>query len=1328
MLNNKNIFFIVFIFSSISFGQIIYKSFNEIGQPILNYYGPEVYNASYQNWCVIQDDRGIMYFGNSDGVLEFDGSEWRLIKTQNNSLVRSLCMDEDRRLYVAASSDFGYLTPDSTGSLRFVSLLNHLDDKYNEFGDVWDVAAASHGVYFKTRDKIFRWFENKITVIDSVYSFRLYKINDDIFTRNDGIGLLKVSGDSLILIPDGERFAATGVFDLLLFGDKILLTTSRNGLFLYDGNTFSPFETEADEYFNQNRIYNACILEDERIAFATMRGGVVIIDDTGRLSRIVDSRSGLNSDIIYDVFPDKQGGLWMAMADGISRIESSPAFAILKKKNIGNKSISSLFRFNNTLYGSNALGLFYLDESISEFKPIPGVTSGGQNFISIGKDLFASSNTAIYRITEDNSARNLINFEIPELYQSELDTNIIFVVYRIGLAILKYKNGNLELLSDTSPLKDEMYSIFEDVDGSLWIKTYYEGIVHIKNFNASSINTSDISEIKIDRYNNNGLPGNEYDIFSVGNKVLFATDAGLFRFDKQSESFIPDSSLGYSFTDSTHQIKLLVEDRKGDLWILAKTKTGIDLGKAVKQTDSRFIWKPEPSFRILNLKDVYDLYADYDSGSNKEFLWLSTNEGLIRFDPAININYDTEFSTNIRSVIVDQDSLVFHGAAEVSSLKTITLSFNKSNLLFKFSAASYTKPEATLYQYYLEGNDDNWSQWTSELSKGYTNLSSGDYIFRVRAKNVYGIIGTEDSFAFTILAPWYFSWWAYVIYAFVFLGVLYQIRSYELKRLNKKHALQLERVEYGKLKELDQLKSQFFANISHEFRTPLTLILGQIDSVMSSAIDNREKGKLQVANRNAKRLLTLINQLLDLSKLEAGSMELNAEQHNIVSFLKSLFFSFESLAEAQKITLKFESEYQNIPVIFDPDKMEKVFYNLVSNAFKFTSANGEIKVTLKILKSSEVEIQIKDTGIGIPADRLPHIFDRFYQVDSSMTREHEGTGIGLALTKELVELHKGKITVNSKENEGTEFIINLPLGDFANEKENLIDLTEDKFSQESISDDLKINDPHSEELDQNQKSDKEKTVSVKQEIILIVEDNPDVRSYIREQLENVYQVFESDNGVQGVSTAQIEIPDLIITDVMMPKMDGYQFSKSIRADEKTSHIPIIMLTAKAGLDDKIEGLETGIDDYLTKPFSAKELKVRVKNLIQQREQLRKRFSTSTVIKPSEVSAVSADQVFLNKTISFIEAHFENEKFSVDMLAEELNMSLSQLNRKLNALINQPPGQLIRSLRLQRAADLLMKKAGTVAEICYKVGFNDQSYFSRSFKKQFGVSPSEYKTQ
>ena len=658
-----------------------------------------------------------------------------------------------------------------------------------------------------------------------------------------------------------------------------------------------------------------------------------------------------------------------------------------------------------------------------------------------------------------------------------------------------------------------------------------------------------------------------------------------------------------------------------------------------------------------------------------------------------------------------------------SETDTLVLSYADDVVTFEFAALDYSAPEKNQHAYKLENFNKDWIYSGSLRSATYTHLPPGEYVFRVKGSNNDGV-WNEKGIALTLIItpPWWSTWWAYILYGLLFVSGLYVIRRYELNRLKLKNQLKLEKVEIDTLRNLDNLKSHFFANISHEFRTPLTLILGQVESVMSSNIETKEKGKLQVANRNARRLLSLINQLLDLSKLEAGSMKLNAEQHNIVSFLKSLFYSFESLAETQKITLKFESDLEKIPVLFDPDKMEKVFYNLVSNAFKFTSVEGEIKVSIKIMEPSLVEIRIKDSGIGIPADRLSQIFNRFYQVDSSNTREHEGTGIGLALTKELVELHKGKIIVNSKEDEGTEFIITLPLGNLKIENETTSELLLNNFTQDNFLNGVGISEPELISTNDIQSSQPKP----QQEIVLIVEDNSDVRSYIREQLETDYQVIECCNGEEGITKAQNAIPDIIITDVMMPKMDGYQFSTKIRSSEKTSHIPIIMLTAKAGLDDRINGLETGVDDYLTKPFSAKELRVRVKNLIHLRKQLRKRFSTSTIIKPTHVTSVSVDQEFLQKVLKTIEINFEDEQFGVEKLADHVNMSVSQLSRKLNALVDQPPGQLIRSLRLQRAADLLKQNAGTVAEICYKVGFNDQAYFSRAFKKQFGSSPTDFK--
>jgi DNA-binding response OmpR family regulator len=526
-------------------------------------------------------------------------------------------------------------------------------------------------------------------------------------------------------------------------------------------------------------------------------------------------------------------------------------------------------------------------------------------------------------------------------------------------------------------------------------------------------------------------------------------------------------------------------------------------------------------------------------------------------------------------------------------------------------------------------------------------------------------------------------------------------------------------VESDTLRQLDQLKSEFFANLSHEFRTPLTLILGQIESVMSSLTEPHEKAKLLVANHNARRLLTLINQLLDLAKLEAGNMEMNVSQYNIVSLLKNLLHSFESIASSKRIELLFESEAENIQVMFDLEKIEKVFLNLISNAIKFTGENGKVEISIETVDLLHVTIRVKNSGAGIAEKNIPYIFNRFYQVESSNTRNYEGTGIGLALVKELVELHNGFVSVKSKEGEGALFIVTLPAGSVKQEINTIeIPVSENDFSSFAITD-VKVN--RNNEL--YVKS--ENTLIDSREIVLIVEDNNDLRAYIRGQLEESYEVQEAENGETGMLMSLETLPDLIISDLMMPKVDGFQFCKTVRGDERTSHIPIIMLTAKADFNNKMEGFEIGVDDYIIKPFNALELKVRVRNLINQRKLLRSRFKSSTTIKPSEVTATSIDRLFLEKVIKTIENNFENQNFTPESLAATVNMSVSQLNRKLNALIEQPAGQLMRSLRLQRAADLLKQKTGTVSEICYQLDFNDPAYFSRAFKKQFGCSPSEF---
>jgi len=552
-----------------------------------------------------------------------------------------------------------------------------------------------------------------------------------------------------------------------------------------------------------------------------------------------------------------------------------------------------------------------------------------------------------------------------------------------------------------------------------------------------------------------------------------------------------------------------------------------------------------------------------------------------------------------------------------------------------------------------------------------------------------------------------------VIYTF---GLAYKLQLHEREKADAKRVL-----------ELDAIKSRFFANISHEFRTPLTLILAplkkaQEEAPASEAEQYFESSDAEISlparhlgmmRRNAERLGQLIDQLLDLSKLESGNMKLHVAKGDIVSFLRAMVFSFESLAERRQIHFQTEFPERGEEAYFDRDKLEKILINLLSNAFKYTPERGRVAVKTS-LENGRLKIRVEDSGPGISKDDLDKIFERFYRVEGT---EDQGTGIGLSLVKELVELHRGQISVDSAKGRGTVFKISLPLArEYFSEGEIIGEQTrntplpapplffEPGFSETSPSENG--NSPAG------------------QPLLLVVEDNPDLRRYIAERMQAHYRVIVAENGLRGFEMALEYTPDLVFSDVMMPEMDGFQLCEKLKTDERTSHIPVILLTAKAGQQHKLEGLETGADAYLTKPFDEAELLLRARKLIEQRSQLREKFAAQPALKPTSVTLPSTDQRFLDKVAAAIEENIGNEFFSVEDLAAAVHFSRSQLHRKLKALTGKSPTDLIREFRLCRAKDLLEQKAGNVSEIALEVGYSSLSYFTRSFKAAFGVPPSE----
>jgi signal transduction histidine kinase/DNA-binding response OmpR family regulator len=761
----------------------------------------------------------------------------------------------------------------------------------------------------------------------------------------------------------------------------------------------------------------------------------------------------------------------------------------------------------------------------------------------------------------------------------------------------------------------------------------------------------------------------------------------------------------------SNQVRDMIEDDEGNLWLL--TPNGV----------SRFDPEKE-SFKNFGIEDGLKdkQYNSIHKSQNGE-IFLGSSNGLVSFFPSQT--KDNEIPpkvviTNISLFNRSDDSLKFDKA--ISDINEIELSYDKNDLYFEFVALHYVKPEQNLYSVMLENFDENWTKPVTIKSATYTNLDPGKYVFRVKAANSDGIWNELGaSIKIIILPPWWATTWAYILYTILILSLIYFTWKLQLKRVRNKHELEMSRFETQKLHEVDEIKSRFFTNISHEFRTPLTLILGSVKQAINKIKDEKTKDDLSIAHKNASKLLGLVNQLLDISKLESGNMKLRTHPLNFTALLKALTLSFASYAERKRITLKFNSSEDEIIVYADKDKIEKIFTNILSNAFKFTPEGGKIEVSLS-KKDKYLNAIISDTGIGIPKEKIAKIFDRFYQVDGSHTREREGTGIGLALTKELVELHKGKIEVESEESKGTMITVSIPLGKEHLQQEEISEEKESEYYEHR--EDIGIPDLE-QEKERKPKLDVEFLADESLPLLLIVEDNAEVRKYIKDNLMSEFRTIEAVDGEDGWNKSIEQMPDLIISDVMMPKMDGFKLCKKLKTDERTSHIPIILLTAKAAREDKLEGYELGADEYLMKPFEPEELKARIKNLLDQRKRLQEHFKNEGIVELNHNKISSIDKKFLRKALDLVHQNISDATFNVEAFGEKIGMSRSVLHKKLVSLAGEPPVEFIRRIRLNYAQELIVKKFGNLSEIALEAGFNNPAYFSECFKKQFGITPSHY---
>jgi len=1337
-----------------------------------NYHYRE-YDHQPQNWGLTQDKNGIIYVANQGGVLEYDGVTWRIIGIPDYAPVRSIDIDDKGTVYMGGINNIGYLAPNPNGQLEYISMLAHIKAENKNFSTVWRTHATKDSIYFRTSDYLFRWDLKKKEMFTIPGKFKAsFVCGKEFFIQQSKKGLLIFAAGSFKLIPDGEIFAETKIEMLVPYDNNtqsgmLLIGTRSKGFYLYDGNGVTKLKAEAEEYLKDKELSYGIRLSSDPIEFAlsTLRGGLFIMDVKGRIKNIFNISYGLQDENVKYVFQDLQGNLWLCLNNGISKIEYNSPISIYDTRTNLPGIVLSVVRHQNNLYTGTANGLYYYQSPLN-FQSKAGIPGNCKSLLSHDDCLLAATAEGVFQIKK-NIHRKVLEGISYVLLSSIHPPGRVWCGTVNGLFILSSPNGLWQVEHHFTTINQPILSIAEDRLGNIWMGTASGNVIKI----AAPVN---IYNPLISLYTT-PIKFHDYEIHAatIAGDVIFATSKGLFRLaenkEHNSNPFISDGRLGEEFAGGSRSkpIFRLVEDIKKNIWFHSESRNF----QAVPQPGGDYKINAQP-FRRIPINQVNSIYPD----PTDNIIWFASVEGLIRFDTTVKKNYQQPFQTLVRGVLrnenQDDESQIFGGSKnkgeKTGKIPVKEIKYNDHNLYFEFAAPFFEAESETQYRYLLEGYDAGWSGWNKSTQKNYTNLSPGRYSFRVQGRNVFGNTGNDAAYYFKILAPWYLKWWAFILYGLCLFSGMYvvvRLRSYKLELDKKKleqtikertKEIQEKNIQLSsqseRLKEMDKVKSRFFANISHEFRTPLTLIMSPLEQMLSHSQDKQQKKELGVMLRNSQLLLTLINQLLDLSRFDSGKVKLQTTCQNVVPFLKGVLSSFDVLARKNQLEIEFFTNENEISLYFDLQQMEKVMYNLLINAIKFTPPGGIITVssTKELWQTKKgkdnvdglVKISVKDTGTGISPEQMKHIFDRFFQGENSYARNSKGTGIGLALTKEIIDLHRGTIDVHSQEGKGTEFVIRLSMG-HKHLKPDEILLHSDISPDDKKTEELKvlygnIEDETEEDNDVTNNissgthqhiNDKVLSESKHQEkqVILVVEDNADVRQYIRNPLEALqYRVVEAVDGDEGIRKAKEIIPDLIVSDIMMPKIEGFELCRVLKKSIDTSHIPIILLTAKASEESMIQGFETGADDYVTKPFNTQILLARIKNLIDLRRQFQLKIQRQKMLLPTEIPVSSVDDQFLKEFQEIIEKNLSDFDLNIDMLCEKLLIGRTTLFRKVEALTGETPIQYIQSYRIERAAQLLKKNFGNVTEVAMEVGFPNPQYFSKCFKEKFHVSPHFFK--
>ncbi|MCG3154917.1 MAG: Adaptive-response sensory-kinase SasA [bacterium] len=765
----------------------------EFGIPFFRYYAAKESGGGVQNWGVAQDPRGVMYFANNAGVLEYDGVAWHLIPITNGSAARDLAVDADGTIYVGAQGELGYLAPAAAhpnlGEMTYVSLRDSVPAEYRDFGDIAKCYATPAGIYFQALDRLFLWPRaGKLRVWKPALPFHLsFLVHDRLYIRQPEVGLLQLVGDSLQLAPAGERFAALRIYFMApAGGNEILIGTREQGLFWYDGHSARPFPTAIDDFLAENQIYHGGVLPNGDFALGTLRGGVAVIDRQGELQQLLNKAAGLPDETVRYLYSDRQGGLWLALNNGITRAEMPAPLSGFGELSGLSGGVEFIHRHRGRLYAATDAGVFMLQPfrgdrgqtalPLPSFKPVAGVASESWWLLSAGAVLLAAASDGVYEI-DGEQARLVRPSEGHSfvLHRSRLDSTCFFVGLRDGLAAFRRLGNTWRDEGAVAGITEEIRSMLETDRGILWLGTRSQGYLRV-DFSAGFQKNPRVEKFD----SRHGLPENLGwgIVLGLSGRELFVTDQGIYVYEAGAQRFVRDTTAATVEANRAKATGEVLADAAGNLWMQLIKKNGSEIGVARRRPDGSYHWEATPFHRFADFT-VWDIYPEANG-----VVWFGGPDGLVRYDTTITKNYAVDFAALIRRVVtIGSDSLLYGGAPLNDSGRQPRLPYHDNSVRFEFAAPSFDDEAATHYQYFLEGFDKSWSEWTAETKKDYTNIFEGDYRFRVRARNLHGHLSAEAGFAFTILPPWYRTWLAYFLYAALTAFVVYALIKYRTRQL-----------------------------------------------------------------------------------------------------------------------------------------------------------------------------------------------------------------------------------------------------------------------------------------------------------------------------------------------------------------------------------------------------------------------------------------------------------------------------------------------------------------------------------------------------------------